>query len=179
MNKKLSELVVQILKQNNIENIKKKEINIDSKKIENKKNRETKKKNIVDMLKNIVDDFSDGKKNKSWSKKKSIFDYDSLIPDFYKLNLSYGKNDFEGHYKNITNKYSKYKKTKTLSYSTLATQINTKNKNYALIIIKDKKDNNCDSFLFDKDKKMAVESYKWQSISWWHLMYELEGKIIF
>ena len=177
MNKKLSELINQILK-HDIENIKEKKINNFPKKIKNKKNKEPKKKNIVDMLKNIADDFSNKNKNKSFSK-QSLSDYDTLIPESYKLNFSHGNNYFEGHYKNITNEYKKYNKTKTLSYSTMATEIDHKNKQDALTIIKDKKENKQDSFLFDADTKRSVEAYKWQSISWWHFMYELEGKIIF
>lgn len=145
-----------------------------------------KKKNglsrILDSLDNII-----FKTKKEEGQKKSFDDasfninndnyFSSADQDSpYKLRIEYGKNVFEGYYERAM---TELKKMKNKSYSSLAAEIESENLSNALVIIKDKKENNTDSFLFDSYKKAAVDCYKWANIAWWHLLYELQGKVIF
>jgi len=94
----------------------------------------------------------------------------------YKLTVNDGKNIFEGYYEKAMDEL---KKVKDNSYTALGRQIESENLRNALVIIKDKKERNIDSFLFDSAKKAAVDAYKWSSIVWWQMLYELQGKVVF
>jgi len=99
-----------------------------------------------------------------------------IQPESYKLNINYGDNAFKGYYERAM---SELKKMKVDSYTMFSRKIESENLQTALVIIRDKKQNNVDTFLFDSKKKAQIDAYKWSNIVWWHILYDLEENTIF
>lgn len=119
---------------------------------------------------------SDKKINDLTEETYDLFLQDNLQPESYKLNIKYGENVFEGYYESAMDEL---KKMKVGTYTTLSREIESENLQNALVVIKDKKENNIDTFLFDTNKRAQVDSYKWTNTVWWHVLYELQGKVVF
>ena len=126
----------------------------------------------------VLDSFTNSAKkfNELSEEDYILFSQDNILPESYKLNVNYGDNVFEGYYERAMDEI---RKQKVNSYSMVSRDIETQNLKNAMIVIKDKKENNVDTFLFDADKKASVDAYKWANVVWWHILYDLADKFIF
>ncbi len=99
------------------------------------------------------------------------------MPEFYKLNVHYGSDVFEGYYESTI---ESVKKTKATSFSAMACEYESETLHDSLTLIKDVKEHKYEAaLLLDSGKKACVDSYKWRSVTWWQMLYELQGKVIF
>lgn len=162
--KELEELVKQILKTDSFGNIEKTEESNESEKLDDYlENENLGEENFTETLNNLTEE------------NYHLFLKDAM-PEFYKLSFEYGGELFEGYYDSVI---ESVRKTKETSFSSMGAEYEYETLNNSLVIIRCAKEFKSDALVLDSAKKACVEAYKAQSLTWWQVLYELEGKVIF